>query len=43
MKQMQLILNDKANEIVEIFKIRHKLRTKEEAVNQIIVMNGELL
>jgi hypothetical protein len=36
-------LNDKANEVVSVFKIRYKLRTKEEAINQIIVMHGGLL
>ena len=38
--QIQFDMNDKENEIVSIFKIRNKLKTKQEAVKEIIKRHG---
>jgi hypothetical protein len=35
--QIQVDLSDKENEIVSIFKIRNKLKTKEQAIKKLIL------
>lgn len=37
---MQVDLSDKANEIVTLFKLRNKLKTKQEAINIILEQTG---
>jgi flavoprotein len=43
MKQMQVKLSDEADEIVSIYKIKQKLKTKAEAINKILEMNKGLI
>ena len=41
MTKVQVRLTDKANMIVGVFKARNKMKTKAEAVNAIIELNGD--
>lgn len=38
--KLQFDMSDKENEIVSIFKIRNKLKTKQQAVKEIINRHG---
>jgi hypothetical protein len=38
--KIQLELKDKENEIIEVFKIRNKLKTKQQAIQKFIQDKG---
>lgn len=43
MKQIQMVLTDKADQVATLFKMQNGLRTKAEAVNKILEMHGGTL
>ena len=43
MVKVQLELTEKANMIVDVFKAKNKIKLKEEAINSLIELNGDVL